>query len=273
MRKDTAAAVCLGALLARKRFGDPVIVTLTADHLIEPVSAFQRALTSAIKEARKTGALYTFGVPPTHPAAGYGYLEVGEPLLDDDGVKHYRLSSFKEKPDEPTAQAYMASGRYLWNSGMFVWTAKAILDELERLVPDHVQYLNQALKNEGSDQWEAALGKAFEQMDKISIDFAVMEKARDVRCAAGRFQWKDVGGWLAVQETLPRDDNGNYVKGRVYALDAANNLVFCEDPEEIAALIGVNDLVVVRAGAKTLIAHKSRLEDVKKVVEGLMGEG
>ncbi len=268
-RKDTAAAVCLGAMMAKKRFGDPVMVVLTADHLIEPVDVFQRTVISAATEARKTGALYTFGIRPTYPASGYGYLEIGDRIAEDEGVEHFHLVSFKEKPDPDTAGRYMESGRYLWNSGMFVWTADAIFSELLLHVPDHVRHLDKAVESMGTPRWEAALEKAFAALKKISIDFAVMEKARDVRCAAGDFSWKDVGGWLALQEFLRGDADGNRVRGRVYTLDAAGDLVYSEDPDEKIAVVGLKDVVVVRSGAGTLVAHKDRLEDVKRVVESM----
>ena len=269
-RKDTAAAVCLGALIARKRFGNPVMAILTADHLIEPVDVFRQTLLSAVKAARETGALYTFGIRPTYPASGYGYLEVGEKTADDGGIGHFHLHSFKEKPDPETARRYLESGRYLWNSGMFVWTADAICDELERHVPDHVDHLSKAVETLGTPDWEATLQAEFSAVQRISIDFAVMEKARDVRCVAGDFSWRDVGGWLAIQDFLERDADGNYVKGQIHTLDARDNLVFCDQPQETVALVGVNDMVVVRAGTRTLVAHKDRLEDVKKIVESMM---
>ncbi|MCF8063497.1 MAG: mannose-1-phosphate guanylyltransferase, partial [Deltaproteobacteria bacterium] len=145
-RKDTAAAVCLGVLMARKRFGNPVMAVLTADHLIEPVGLFQRTMLSAVRAARETGALYTFGIRPTYPAAGFGYLEMGEKSAEDAGIEHFHLASFREKPDIETARRYQASGRHLWNSGMFVWTAEAAFKELETHLPGHVDHLSRAVE-------------------------------------------------------------------------------------------------------------------------------
>uniref|UniRef100_A0A7V6A5Y1 mannose-1-phosphate guanylyltransferase n=1 Tax=Desulfobacca acetoxidans TaxID=60893 RepID=A0A7V6A5Y1_9BACT len=269
-RKDTAAAICLGVLIARKRFGNPVIIVLTADHLIEPLALFQRTMLSAVRAARESGALYTFGIKPTYPAVGYGYLEVGEKISEDAGIEHFHIVSFKEKPEEEIARQYVESGRYLWNSGMFVWTADAIFQELTLHLPGHVENLGTAVDKIGTGQWEAALQNAFATLPRISIDFAVMEKAREVRGVAGEFCWKDVGGWLAIQDFLECDASGNYIKGRVHALDAQGNLVFCDQPQETLAMVGVKDVVVVRSGAKTLVAHKDRLEDVKHVVESML---
>ena len=164
----------------------------------------------------------------------------------------------------------MESGRYLWNSGMFVWTADAIFAELRFHLPEHIERLTKAVEKMGTSQWRATLRNGFASLKRISIDFAVMERAHDVRCVAGGFSWKDVGGWLFIQDFLPCDANRNYVKGRVHALDAQNNLVFCDQPQEMLAMVGVSDVVVVRAGSKTLIAHKDRLEDVKHIVETML---
>lgn len=269
-RKDTAAAICLGALVARRKADNPVMVILTADHLIEPVEVFQKTLLSAVKAARKTGALYTFGIKPDYPATGYGYLELGSKTEDDDGIEHFELLSFKEKPDRETAGKYLNSGRYLWNSGMFVWTADAICTEMERHIPEHVKHISAAVEKMNTGQWKAALESAFASLNKISIDFAVMEKAANVRSVAGIFSWNDVGGWLTMHEYLPKNEHENHIKGKIHTLDSSNNLVFCEDSEETVALIGCNDMVIVRAGDKTLVAPKDRVEDIKKIVENML---
>lgn len=271
-RKDTAAAICLGTLVAIKRFGNPVILVLTADHLIEPVDLFRRTILSAVTEARKTGALYTFGIKPTHPATGYGYLEVGEKITEVGGIKHFQLASFKEKPDTETVKSYLESGRHLWNSGIFVWTADAFLDELTLHLPNHIENLSKAVDKMGTTQWEEALRTRFAALKRISIDYAVMEKAQNVRCVSGEFSWKDIGGWLAIQDFLACDTNGNYIKGNIHSLDAGANLIFCDQPQETLAIVGVNDLLVVRAGLKTLVARKDRLEDVKQIVESMLAQ-
>jgi mannose-1-phosphate guanylyltransferase len=267
IRRDTAAAVGLAALLCRKRFGNPVMVTLTADHLIEPVSLFQKTLLSAASKAAEGEALYTFGVEPTYPATGYGYLERGTQIFDDGGIEHFQLLHFKEKPHLEAARAYVQSGDFYWNAGMFVWTAEAILKEMAIHLPNHVKVLSHAVEFDQTPQWADALKTAFESLHRVSIDFGVMEKAQKVCCVASRFSWRDVGGWLALESCLSQDEAGNCCYGEPVTLDATDNLVFCEDPEETVMLIGVKDLVIVRVGARTLITHKDRTEDVKKLVE------
>ena len=273
IRRDTAAAVGLAAVLCRKRFGNPVMATLTADHLIEPVDLFQQTLLSAARRATDSNALYTFGIQPTYPATGYGYLERGASIGDYEGVEHFQLLRFKEKPDLETASQYVESGKFYWNSGMFVWTADAILKEFELHLPDHAKALSRAAAADQTPEWEDALKVAFESLHRVSIDFGVMEKAQNVCCVASKFSWDDVGGWLALRSYLPKDEAGNCFRGKAITLDATDNVLFCEDPEETVMLIGVKDLVVVRAGAGLLIVNKDRTEDIKKLVEGMEAGG
>jgi len=266
-RRDTGAAVTLAALLAEKRFGNPVIATLTADHLIGPVDLFQKTLLSAAERAASEPVLYTFGVRPDYPATAYGYLEIGEQVGGRAGIEHYRLRQFKEKPDRATAAGYVDSGNFLWNSGMFVWRTDVILRELELLLPEHVRMLRTAVEQDRAPGWPEALAAAFEPLQAISIDFAVMEKAREVYCVAATFEWSDVGGWLALSDHLRTDDSGNHVRGRLYELDAYDNLVFCEEEGERVVLVGVEGLVVVHSGDRILVTRKDRAEDIKKLVK------
>lgn len=269
MRRDTAAAVALASLLAKTRFGDPVIAVLTSDHLIEPKAAFEKTLLSAARGAAAEPALYTFGIEPTFPATGYGYLEVGARLGDDDGVPHFELERFVEKPDEETARGYLETGRFFWNSGMFVWRASTILAEYQRQLPRHIELIAPAMAHDKTPSFEAALKDAFEPLEKKSVDFGIMEGAERVRCVRGAFSWSDVGGFVALAEHLPKDESGNAHRGRVLSLDGGDNVVFSEDADETVALLGVSDLVVVRSGKRTLIVPKARAEDIKKLVEKL----
>jgi mannose-1-phosphate guanylyltransferase len=240
---------------------------LTADHLIEPKDEFQRTLRSAVGGAMDGEALYTFGVEPGFPATGYGYLLRGERVLDDGGIEHFRLQRFVEKPDLETARGYLESGQYYWNSGMFVWSTAAILGELRAQLPRHLELLEPAVERDGEADFDAALRRAFEPLSPISIDFGVMEKAAQVRCVASRFRWSDVGGWLALEQLLEHDAADNAHRGRLFGEGASENLVFCEDRDEAVALVGVQNLVVVRSGARTLVVHRDHVERVKQLVK------
>jgi len=271
LRRDTAAAVILSALLARRLFGNPVILTVTADHVIEPKEEFLRAAKGAIREAQRRPFLYTFGVKPTYPATSYGYLEVGERIGTEDGLEHRRVLRFKEKPDLETARVYLAEGRYLWNSGMFVWQAEAILEEASQFLPQHLEALQKAVEAWGSPRWGEALREAFASVEPISIDYGVMEKSQRVLCVVAPFRWSDVGGWVALGEYLEKDPWGNAHRGRLEVLDAHDNIAFCEDPSERISLIGVKGLVVVRAGKETLVVPKERAEEIKALVKRIQG--
>ena len=266
IRRDTAAAVALAAVLVQKRFGNSVILTLTADHLIEPRELFQKNLVSAARQVAEGNAFYTFGIKPAYPATAYGYLETGASVLNDGGIEHFELKQFKEKPDLETARQYIESGRFLWNSGMFVWKAATILDEIRTWLPKHFEALSPLGGYDATPGWQRELEKAFSAIQPISIDYGVMEKTKTpLRCVASMFSWTDVGGWPAMQTLLPLDAQGNAFRGNVKTLDSSGNLVFCETPDETVTLIGVEDLVVVRAGNRTLVARKSDVDRLREL--------
>ena len=268
LRRDTAAAVALAALCVEQRAGrDAVMAILTADHKIEPADVFADDIRAAMAGAcAQPGSLWTLGIPPTFPSTGFGYLELGAktPVPGADAAAVVR---FVEKPTLERAEHYVRSGSFLWNSGMFVWRVGAILDELERCLPEHLTTLRPTVAAN-----LAGLAEAFSALTRISIDYGVMEKARDVRCVRARFSWSDVGGFPALAEHLPQQDDDNSARGRTVILDAFDNLVFCEDDTELVALLGVEGLIVVRAGKRTLVMPKGRAEDVKKIVALLAEE-
>ncbi len=269
LKKDTSAPVVLSALLTGLLFGDEVIVTLTADHYIEPLERFIQIVKGAIEGAKRTMGLYTFGIKPTYPATSYGYLELGQRIPTDDGLEHYKVLRFKEKPDRETAERWFAEGRYLWNSGMFVWQRQVILEEATRFLPQHVKAFEGVLTSYGTKKWDRALREAFEEIPSISIDYGVMEKSERVFCVLSDFKWSDLGGWLSLGDFLPKDEMGNAYRGVLRAMDGSGNVVFCQDPKEEVYLIGVEELVLVRCGRRTLVVHKGAVERVKELVRSL----
>jgi mannose-1-phosphate guanylyltransferase len=272
MRRDTAAAVCLGALLVEAWFGPSVMVVLTADHTIGPDAEFVRTMTSASARAAEGTSLYTIGIPPDHPSTAYGYLERGAAIPTDDGVEHHHVSSFREKPDRATALGFLASGAFYWNSGMFVWRTDAILSRFTRLLPRHAEILRSAIARGGPTMDPDALRHAFAALEPVSVDYGIMEQADDVRVVGATFSWSDIGGWEALGEHLPRDGHGNRHNARLALLEAEENVVFSTDPDELVALVGVEGLVVVRAGSRTLIVPRERAEEVKRLVSSLEEE-
>ncbi|MBF0474596.1 MAG: mannose-1-phosphate guanylyltransferase [Deltaproteobacteria bacterium] len=268
-RRDTAAAVALAAFICRERYGQVTMAVLAADHLIEPRGIFTKTLLSAVRAADAGKKLYTFGISPTYPATGYGYLELGECLDDDNGIKHFKLISFKEKPDFDTARNYLESGRYRWNSGMFVWRTDTIINEIKQHLPQHYDAFTELIPSYRTPAWEKRLQATFEALKPISIDFGVMEKARHVSCVSCSFNWSDVGGWPALDGLLDQCGKGNSARGQLVTHQAGGNLVYALDESEQVALVGVSNLIVVRAGKQTLIVPKDRAEEIKHLVAKL----
>jgi mannose-1-phosphate guanylyltransferase len=264
-RRDTAAAVALATTIVAARSSSAArIAVLTADHLISPVVSFTHAVRAAVAATRdRPRAIVTFGVVPTHPATGYGYLEVDDVAGDDARP----VRRFVEKPDVTAATAYVQSGRFLWNSGMFVFPVGAMERALEAHLPAHLTMLRPVVAAGGVVD-TPALAEAFSQLTRVSIDKAVMEKHDDVFCVPARFAWSDVGSFPSLAEHLPRDDHGNAFRGRPRVLDARGNVLWAEDADEEIAVVGLSDVVVVRAGKRTLVVPRARAEEVKKLIEG-----
>jgi mannose-1-phosphate guanylyltransferase len=265
-RKDTAAAVALAALLAQKRFGDPTMMVLAADHLMEPASEVKRTFGAALEGASQGDALYTLGIEPLFPSTGFGYLQLGEEETQIDGIAIHALHNFVEKPDHEKAKHYLQSGDYLWNSGMFFWRTSTILNEFQKNLPEHLEILSTCIRADKNDDFDALLAKDFAALPRVSVDYGIMEKAERVRTAKASFQWSDVGGFPALAEHLPHDDKNNAYRGQIFPHEASDNLVFCQDSDETVALIGVKDLIVVRAGKRTLVVPKDRAQEIKELV-------
>lgn len=263
--RDTGAAVALAAHLARTRFPGSTMAVLPADHVITPVERFVETLEAALTGVEAHDGFYTFGIEPSFPSTGYGYLELGEACGPEGSIPSHHLLRFKEKPDRETAEGFLAAGNFLWNSGMFVWRSETIWSALEEHMPVHASRIGAVDVSREPDP--QALLEALDPLEKVSVDFGVMEKVTGIRCVRASFQWSDVGGWLALEGDLEEVGAGNRSRGETHAQSAEDNLVFCQDPEEVVGLVGVRYLVVVRAGKRTLVAHKDRLEELKTLVK------
>jgi len=267
--RDTAACIGLGATLIAREDPEATIVVMPADHLIEPVQEFRRAVHAASQLADEfPDALVTFGIRPTSPATGYGYSHRGELVVQRQGVSAFRVESFREKPSREVAEKYVASGEYAWNSGIFVWRAHTILEELARVKPE----IHAAVMRIG-EAWDtptrdAAFDMEYLKVEKISIDFAVMEKARRVLVVDAPFQWDDVGSWLALERRNPQDAHGNTVQGLHVNINTSG-CVIVSDPGRLVATIGVSNLLIIQDGDATLIADRRDEGAVKEVVERL----
>jgi mannose-1-phosphate guanylyltransferase len=263
--RDTANAVGLAAAVVADVDPDAELAVVSADHVIRPVEAFADALRVAYDcLAVRPGALVTLGISPTSAATGFGYVQRGRPTEVSGAVE---VASFREKPDRETAERYLASGEYLWNSGMFVWRARTVLDALARHLPETAEGLRRIIAAE--DRAEA-LAEIFPTLPKISVDYAVLEPAAAepgrVLVVALDVDWLDVGSWPALAGTLDGDGVGNAVRGLVVALDSSGNVVLSDDPSHLVALVGVRDSVVVHTADVTMVCPVADAERVKELL-------
>ena len=252
--RGTAPVLAWAAHRLAKMDPDAVMVSLHADHLIRPVDAFRDSVAAAVAVARSEDALVCIGVPPDRIETGYGHVEPGERLAGEGGVQAYRVGAFHEKPDHETARSYVERG-YLWNTGIFVWKASVLLEEIRRHAPEVSAHTHLLDKNPES----------FLDVVAVSvIDRAVMERSGRVATVRATFTWDDVGSWEALSRTRPADSNGNVSVGTAHAVDATDNVVFSEQGDVV--LYGVEDLVVVRTANTTLVLPRSRAADLKTLL-------
>jgi mannose-1-phosphate guanylyltransferase len=271
--RDTAACIGLGAALIAQADPSATMIVTPADHVIEPTREFERAVHAAAQFADEyPAALLTFGIPPTYPAEGYGYIQRGEAVGQRQGVTASRVRAFKEKPNADTAERFLQSGEYYWNSGIFVWKVAAILAELRRQRPALAAAIDRIAEAWPTPQRAEVFRREYEGLEKISIDYAVMEHAQDVLVIQAPYQWDDVGSWLALERRNPQDADGNTVQGPHLGLDT-KNCVIAGEPNRLIATLGVSDLLIIQDGDATLVADRSREADVKKIVEQLKKDG
>ena len=269
--RNTAAAVGLGAVLIKRIDPDAVIMVLPADHLIKDRKKFCSAVRLCARAARSKKALVTVGVKPTYPATGYGYIQLDpedKSLTRNSQEKIFRVKRFIEKPDKKTARRFLNSSRYLWNSGMFFWRAKVILGEIENHLPGLFRGLTRIEKARSTSSRQKVIRDVYKNLKPDSIDYGVMEKAKNVLCLKTDFSWDDCGSWLCLERLYQPDKNGNIFFGNVAGMDARNSIIFGSKNRLIAAL-GVKDLIVIATGDVVMICPKKKAEKVKDLVEDL----
>ena len=288
--RDSAPAIALASLTIEQRFGPDVVAGFfSSDHEVADTAAFERAARAAIALAAGEDGLVTIGITPTRPATGYGYIEVGAPVgapgpLGADPTQTgtdptpagtdptqtgprptalgHRVARFVEKPNLRTAEAYLATGGYLWNAGIFVWRVGTALAELDRHDPELMRPLREAFAS-------GRVTEAFPSLKKISIDFALMERTDRALVVPGDFGWDDIGDWVALERLLGTQDGpggANTVVGRHVGLDASRNIVYTDDPEDVIVTLGVHDLVIVKRGNAVMLVHKDRVQEIKTLL-------
>ena len=266
-KRDTAAAVALGAGWVAARDHRATMVVLPADHVIKDTAAFQETLRTAATAAQATGALVTIGIKPTWACPGFGYIEQGErvqgPAFSNGAAVHH-VVRFREKPNADLAETFLRQGNFRWNAGMFVWAIPTVLGEFNRHTPDLANFISQLCAPEN---FEKTLREKFGQLPKISFDYAIMENADRVLMVEAGFDWDDVGGWQAVASYFAKDADGNAANTPITAADSTDNIVFAQDGTKVA-LLGVHNLIVVRTGDALLVCDRHEAEKIK----GLIGK-
>lgn len=248
------------------------MAVLTADHRVSPDDGFRRTVQAALDLAEETGGLVTIGIRPDRPETGFGYIEMSaEALPQRHGVTLRPVAAFKEKPDATTAEEFVKSGRFLWNSGTFFWRIDSFLDELAFAAPDLAEAVPVLADLIRAGKTEEAESR-FAELRNISIDYALMEKARKVFVAEADFNWDDVGSWDALDRSLPQDAAGNVSSGPSLLVETQNSIVMNDCPEVMTCLLGVENLTVVVTKDAVLVIPKDRAQDVKKIVEELKAQ-
>ena len=267
--RNTAPAATVAALVALEQGADATVLLLPADHVVTDPKAFREAVARALPAA-EAGALVTFGIEPTAPLTGYGYIRAGERLPRAEGVR--RVAAFVEKPDRPVAEQYLASGEYLWNSGMFLFRADVFIKEVERYAPEVLAASRSAFEEGRRDLDFLRLDAGrFAAAPSISIDYAVMERTEAAAVVPASMGWTDVGTWSALDEIGERDDAGNVCQGDVLCIGTKDSYLRSEGP--LLATVGLDSLIVVATDDAVLVARKDRDQDVKKIVDRLKAEG
>jgi mannose-1-phosphate guanylyltransferase len=268
-KRDTAPAAALATALARSRGGESAAVALLpADAFIADGAGFAAQLSAALPRAAATDAILTIAIKPDHPATGFGYLEMGAEKQSGPAGQIREVKRFVEKPDAATAKTYVESGRFAWNAGMFFWRVSTFLAEADRNAPELAGFVREY----PADPVHAAkfLQTRFPSLPKISVDYAIMEKARNVETLLAQFDWDDVGLWTALPKHLAKDADGNAVKGTVLSAGARNNIALSNG--RTIALVGVTDLVVVETADAVLVCHRDAVQDIKKITSQLPKE-
>lgn len=262
--RNTAPCIGLGAVHISKKYEDAVMFVLPSDHLITHPQIFRRALSEAAAVAEQGENLVTIGITPTYPETGYGYIK-----YDPDKMfgATFEVERFVEKPNLETAQSYLRAQQYLWNSGMFTWRVSTILKQLREYMPETYEGLERIGEAIGTEEQEEVLEKEFQSFKSESIDYGIMEKAKNIYTLTGAFGWDDVGSWLAVERFRERNEFNNVVSGNVVTVDTKNTLI--QGEKKLIAAVGLENLIIIDTEDALLVCDKNNTAGIKKVLENL----
>lgn len=267
--KNTAPAIGISSLFVERDDPDAIMIVLPSDHHIEDKAKFHQRIMAGAYQASQGDFLVTIGIPPRGPETGYGYIEAGT-LIDEDNVI-YAVRSFHEKPDINKARRFIKQGNFFWNSGIFIARASAMLREIAEYLPHNYARLMKIRSSLGKDEESRVIREAYKEMEAISIDYGVIEKSKNVLMVTGGFGWNDVGSWPSAAQYWPMDSNSNAFIGELINLDSSQCIVYSQ--RKPVALLGVKDLVIVEEDDALLVCKRQRSQDVRKLVEILKSQG
>lgn len=269
--RNTAASLILATAHIYLQDSETVVAVICADHLIKKKEIFLKKLAAAAEAASKNDIIVTFGIPPTYPATGYGYISFSKRKPSRiRGQAFYSVREFKEKPDSRLAKKYLAAGGHFWNSGMFIWRAGVFAEKLKKSAPSFYPYWERILKAL-KERDQAEIASVFREIPSLSIDYALMEKAEGVLMNKGSFGWSDIGAWSSLAAVWPKDKDGNALRGEGVLVDSRNCLV--HNPSKLTALVGLKDVIVVDTEDALLVCHKGHDQKVRDVLEKLKKKG
>ena len=267
-KRDTAPCIGVAASLIAAADPDGMMIVMPSDHMIQPIAEFHRTVRAGAQLVQQDPSrIVTFGIRPNYPAESFGYIQRGEAITDVD-VPSYRVSQFREKPDRQTAQVYLDSGEYYWNSGIFLWRAATILKAIEQNEPEMFELIHDIAAAIGRADFSARFEEKYTQIRGKSIDYAVMEHYTNVAVVETTFRWDDVGSWQAMARLVDPDQRGNAVSGPYLAIDSTGMIVRT-DADHLVVTIGTKDMIVVHTADATLVAPTSEEERVREVVQQL----
>ena len=266
--KNTLPAIGLASLFIAKQDPDGIMVVSPADHLTQNDTLFQETIESAAKIADEKNGIVTVGITPNAPATGYGYIEIADEINIGQTIKSFAVNRFIEKPNLETAKLYVQSGKHFWNAGIFVFKVSVFLEAVQKYAPGLYSGLLKIAESIGTESYDKVLWEIFHQVDSISVDYGIMEKADNVFLVQGDFVWNDLGSWEEVYKyDRQKDENQNAVTGEVILIDTKNSYVYA--PDSLVAVVGMDDVIVVKEGNTVLVCKRDHAEDIKSVVDQL----
>ncbi len=273
-RKDTAAAIGLESIIIRKRDPKGIVASLGSDHSVRRVKEFQRILLLAEEFVRRHPEyIIPIGIRPTRPDTGYGYIQYGEVIDSHDGKNMFRVDRFTEKPDIKTAKEFLTESNYLWNANMFVWNVSTILELYQRFLPDMYAQLLEIEEAIGTPNERAVVDRVYPQMQKIAVDYAIIEKADTVAALAADIGWSDIGDWARLKDELAEFEEENVNIGAEHiSINTVNSLVYSEKKGKVIATVGLENVIIVDTDDALLVCDKYHSEEVKEIVQKLKAQ-